>query len=124
MVKILIVEDNEMNQDMLERRLVRKGFQIIAALDGEAGIKMAAEQLPDLVLMDVGLPGMSGWEATRKLKAREDTKEIPIIALTAHATPNDRQKSLEAGCNEFETKPIRLDSLLVKINMLISSISK
>lgn len=120
MVKILIVEDNEMNRDMLERRLIRKGFQIITAVDAEDGIKITTEQLPDLVLMDVGLPGMSGWEATRILKTRDDTKEIPIIALTAHATSNDRLKSFEAGCNEFETKPIRFESLLVKINLLSS----
>jgi CheY-like chemotaxis protein len=119
MAKILLVEDNEMNRDMLERRLIRKGFEVLKAVDGEQGIKMAIEQLPHLILMDIGLPDLTGWDVTEYLKSRNDTCSIPIIALTAHATSADKKKSLESGCDEFETKPIRLPILLEKINGLL-----
>lgn len=119
MSRLLLIEDNELNRDMLERRLVRKGFQVLTAVNGEEGIQTAAEQLPDLILMDIGLPEMSGWEATRYLKSRQDTAAIPIIALTAHATLEDQKRSFEAGCDDFDTKPIRFQDLLEKINRFL-----
>lgn len=120
MSRILIIEDNEMNRDMLKRRLVRKGFDVLLAVDGEEGIKVATEQLPDLILMDIRLPDMNGWDATRILKAANDTAAIPIIALTANATEEDRKRSLEAGCDDFDTKPVRLPILLEKIEQLLT----
>lgn len=115
MAKILLVEDNEMNRDMLSRRLARKGHEIVMALDGAEGLTKALADHPDLILMDMSLPVVDGWEATRQLKADPATKGIPVIALTAHAMSSDEQKAREAGCDDFDTKPIELDRLLGKI---------
>ncbi|MDP9413134.1 MAG: response regulator [Pseudomonadota bacterium] len=115
MTSILIVEDNEMNRDMLQRRLERKGYQIACAVDGPEGIRLAEQMLPDLILMDVALGEMDGWEATTHILANPRTKHIPIIALTAHALESDRRKSVEVGCVDFETKPISLPDLIEKI---------
>ncbi len=119
MAKILLVEDNEMNRDMLSRRLERKGYQIIMAVDGQEGVAKARSERPDLILMDMSLPGIDGWEATRQLKGAEDTKGIPIIALTAHAMASDEQRAREAGCDDFDTKPIELPRLLEKMLQLL-----
>ena len=119
MSTILIVEDNEMNRDMLSRRLQRKGYEVLLAFDGETGIDMARATSPDLILMDMSLPVMDGWEATRHLKADDTLKHIPIIALTAHAMANDRDKALAAGCNDYDTKPIDLPRLLAKMDALL-----
>jgi len=119
MTKILIVEDNEMNRDMLSRRLARHGFAIVTAVDGEQGLATAAAERPDLILMDMSLPVMDGWEATRQLKAEEATRAIPIIGLTAHAMTGDRDKALAAGCDDYDTKPVELPRLLGKIDALI-----
>jgi two-component system, cell cycle response regulator DivK len=115
MPTILIVEDNEMNRDMLSRRLKRKGFEVHIAVDGGEGVQMATDLLPDLVLMDMSLPVIDGWEATRRLKAADGTRAIPIIALTAHAMSGDEEKAREAGCDDFDTKPVELPRLLGKI---------
>ena len=121
MPKILLVEDNEMNRDMLSRRLQRKGYQVVAAHDGEQGHAMAQSEMPDLILMDISLPLMSGWEVTRLLKNNPATKHIPIIALTAHALVTDRQKAFEAGCDDYDTKPIEFGRLSEKIeNFLLA----
>jgi CheY-like chemotaxis protein len=120
MPKILIVEDNEMNRDMLSRRLERKGFEVLAARDGEQGLQVATSESPDLILMDMSLPVVDGWEATRRLRAAEDTRRIPVIALTAHAMSGDRERALEAGCDEYDTKPIEFPKLLAKIEELLS----
>jgi CheY-like chemotaxis protein len=120
MAKILLVEDNEMNRDMLSRRLERRGYQVVLAVDGEAGVEMALSETPDLVLMDMSLPVLDGWEATRRLKASPDTRHIPVIALTAHAMSSDRAKALEAGCDEYDTKPIELSRLIEKIEALLA----
>ena len=119
MAKILLVEDNEMNRDMLERRLLRKGFQVILAANGEEGIARAAEDSPDLILMDLSLPGIDGWEATRQIKADDKTAVIPIIALTAHAMTGDREKALAAGCDDYDSKPVELERLLGKMQRLL-----
>lgn len=116
MPKLLLVEDNEMNRDMLTRRLVREGFEIVSAPDGPTAVTMAADERPDLILMDVALGEMDGWEATQLIKAQAGTAEIPIIALTAHALESDRRKSVEVGCVDFDTKPVDLPRLLSKIN--------
>ena len=121
MTKVLIVEDNEMNRDMLSRRLQRKGFDVEIAVDGQEGIDMAASGSPDVVLMDMSLPVIDGWEATRRLKADAATKSIPVIALTAHAMEGDREKALEAGCDDYDTKPINFKRLLEKIDSCTSS---
>ena len=121
MPKILLVEDNEMNRDMLSRRLQRKGYEVVLAMDGQSGVEMAKTQEPDLVLMDMSLPVLDGWEATRRLKADAVTLHIPVIALTAHAMSSDREKALEAGCDDYDTKPIELPRLLGKIEALLSS---
>ena len=115
MAKILLVEDNEMNRDMLSRRLIKKGYDLVMAMDGEQAIEMARSESPDLILMDISLPGLDGWEATRRLKAMPETQAIPIIALTAHAMAGDREKCLEAGCNDYDTKPVEFPRLLSKI---------
>jgi two-component system cell cycle response regulator DivK len=115
MPKILLVEDNEMNRDMLSRRLLKQGFEMVIAVDGEQAIDLARSEAPDLILMDISLPGLDGWEATRRLKAMPETRSIPIIALTAHAMAGDREKSLTAGCNDYDTKPIDFRRLLEKI---------
>ena len=115
MKRILLVEDNEMNREMLSRRLSRRGFEVITATNGQASIEMAASQQPDLILMDLSLPVVDGWDATRRLKANPATRRIPVLALTAHAMDGEREKSLAAGCDEFDTKPIDIDRLLLKI---------
>jgi CheY-like chemotaxis protein len=115
MARILLVEDNEMNRDMLSRRLARKGYEILLAVDGGEGVAMAKSQQPDLILMDMSLPVLDGWEATRAIRAEPATRAIPIIALTAHAMDGERAKALEAGCNDFDTKPVDLPRLLEKI---------
>ncbi|MCA1595443.1 MAG: response regulator [Chloroflexi bacterium] len=120
MSKILLVEDNEMNRDMLSRRLERRGYEVAIAVDGESGLVMAGTEAPDLILMDMSLPLLDGWEATRRLKAAPDTRHIPVIALTAHAMSSDREKALEAGCDDYDTKPIELPRLLGKIEALLS----
>ncbi len=120
MPKILLVEDNEMNRDMLSRRLVRHGYEVALALDGQSGVEMTQTEAPDLVLMDMSLPVLDGWEATRRLKANAATQHIPVIALTAHAMSSDREKALEAGCDDYDTKPIELPRLLGKIAALLS----
>jgi CheY-like chemotaxis protein len=119
MTTILIVEDNEMNRDMLSRRLERKGYEVLLAFDGEMGLEVARANTPDLILMDMSLPVVDGWEATRRLKADDRLKHIPVIALTAHAMANDRDKALEAGCNDYDTKPIELPRLLAKMDALL-----
>ena len=121
MPKILLVEDNEMNRDMLSRRLVRNGFEVAIAIDGDQGVAMAASEKPDLILMDLSLPVTDGWEATRRVKADPATKAIPVIALTAHAMSDDKAKALAAGCDDFDTKPVELPRLLAKIQALIST---
>ena len=120
MPKILLVEDNEMNRDMLWRRLQRRGYEVVLAMDGQNGVEKARAEAPDLVLMDMSLPVLDGWEATRRLKADTATQHIPIIALTAHAMSSDREKALEAGCDDYDTKPIELPRLLQKIETLLS----
>ena len=120
MTKIRLIEDNEMNRDMLARRLKRRGYEVIVAVDGQAGIDMAHSENPDLILMDLSLPVIDGWTATSQLKADDDTRQIPIIALTAHAMTGDREKAIEAGCDEFDTKPVELKRLLSKIEQLLN----
>jgi two-component system cell cycle response regulator DivK len=122
MTTILIVEDNEMNRDMLSRRLERKGYEVLIAVDGEKGLEVARAKLPDLILMDMSLPVVDGWEATRRLKVDDRLKHIPVIALTAHAMANDRDKALEAGCDEYDTKPIELPRLLAKMEALLARV--
>jgi len=117
---ILLVEDNELNWDMLSRRLGRKGYQVVVATDGQQGLDMARSEAPDLILMDMSLPVVDGWEATRQLKAAPETRSIPIIALTAHAMADDRQTALEAGCDDYEGKPVEFDRLLSKIQSLLT----
>ena len=119
MPKILLVEDNEMNRDMLSRRLEKRGYTLALAVDGGQGVTLAKSELPDLILMDMSLPVLDGWEATQQVKADPATKGIPIIALTAHAMESDRQKALEAGCDDFDTKPVELPRLLGKIEALL-----
>ena len=119
MPKILLVEDNEMNRDMLSRRLQRRGYQVVLALDGQSGVEMTQTQAPDLILMDMSLPVLDGWEAARRLKADAVTRHIPVIALTAHAMSSDREKALEAGCDDYDTKPVELPRLLAKIDALL-----
>lgn len=120
MAKILLVEDNEMNRDMLSRRLERKGHKIVIAIDGEQGIAMACSETPDLILMDMSLPILDGWEATRKLKSMPETQSIPIIALTAHAMSGDREKCMAAGCDDYDTKPVEFPRLMDKIQSFLS----
>ena len=119
MTKILLVEDNEMNRDMLSRRLQRRNYEVIIATDGAEGVAKAQADAPDLILMDMSLPVLDGWEATRRLKAAPETRAIPIIALTAHAMSDDRDKAIEAGCDDFDTKPVEFDRLLTKVEALL-----
>ena len=121
MSKILLVEDNEMNRDMLSRRLSRKGFDVVVAVDGQQGVEMAAAETPDLILMDMSLPVMDGWTATKTIKGNPATAGIPVIALTAHAMSGDREKTIAAGCDEYDTKPVDLPRLLEKINTLLNT---
>ncbi len=121
MAKILLVEDNEMNRDMLSRRLARRGHEVVVGEDGQKGVDMAGSESPDIILMDMSLPVIDGWEATRRIKAAPQTASIPIIALTAHAMASDREKALEAGCDDYDTKPVELDRLLGKIDALLNA---
>jgi CheY-like chemotaxis protein len=121
MTRVLVVEDNEMNRDMLSRRLRRRGFEVMIAVDGAQGLALAAAEKPDLILMDMSLPVLDGWEATRRLKATPDTAGIPVIGLTAHAMATDREKCLEAGCDDYDTKPVELPRLLDKIERLLGT---
>ncbi len=121
MPKILLVEDNEMNRDMLSRRLSRRGYEIVIAVDGEQGLAVAQSERPDLILMDMSLPVLDGWEATRRLKSAPETRSIPVIALTAHAMAGDKAKALSAGCDDYDTKPIELRRLLGKIQGQLDS---
>ena len=120
MPRILLVEDNDMNRDMLSRRLIKRGYDVAIALDGEQGIAMARSERPALILMDMSLPGLDGWEATRQLKAMPETQGIPVIALTAHAMSGDREKATAAGCDDFDTKPVELTRLIDKIEALLA----
>jgi CheY-like chemotaxis protein len=120
MRRILLVEDNEMNRDMLSRRLVRQGYDVVLAPDGEAGVALAADVLPDLILMDMSLPGIDGWEATRRIRGQPALRHIPIIALTAHAMTGDREAATAAGCDDYDTKPVELPRLLAKMRLLLS----
>ena len=122
MAKILLVEDNEMNRDMLSRRLTRNGFEVVIAVNGQEGVDLATSSKPDLILMDMSLPILDGWEATRQVKANPATKGIPVIALTAHAMVADKEKALAAGCDEFDTKPVELPRLLEKIKALLPGV--
>jgi len=119
-MKILLVEDNEMNRDMLSRRLNKKGYQVVVATDGVQGVNMAQTELPDIILMDMSLPELDGWQATQQIKQMDVTKHIPVIALTAHAMTGDREKAISAGCDDYDTKPIELPRLLQKIQSLIN----
>ncbi len=121
MAKILLVEDNDMNRDMLSRRLTKRGYEVSIALDGVEGVNLTRTTLPDLVLMDMSLPVKDGWEATKELKADPATKNIPVIGLSAHAMSGDRDRALEAGCDDYDTKPVELDRLLAKIEALLAS---
>ncbi len=120
MAKILLVEDNEMNWDMLSRRLTRRGFEVVVAVDGERGVSMSRSEAPDLILMDMSLPILDGWEATRQIKAAPETKAIPVIALTAHAMVGDREKAMAVGCDDYDTKPIEFKRLLDKIETALN----
>jgi two-component system, cell cycle response regulator DivK len=120
MRRILLVEDNEMNRDMLSRRLVRQGYDVVLAPDGEAGVTMAAATRPDLILMDMSLPGIDGWEATRRIRGEPALRHIPIIALTAHAMTGDREAAAAAGCDDYDTKPVELPRLLAKMRLLLA----
>ncbi|HET7376749.1 MAG TPA: response regulator [Anaerolineae bacterium] len=119
MPKILLVEDNELNRDMLSRRLQRKGFEVVVALDGQQGVDMTRSEQPDLVLMDLSLPILDGWDATRSIKSDAETKHVPVIAITAHAMAGDKERAFEAGCDDYDTKPVDLTRLLVKIDALL-----
>ena len=121
MPKILLIEDNEMNRDMLSRRLQRRGYELIIAVDGGQGVELAQSEAPDLILMDMSLPVLDGWEAARRLKASPETHTIPIIALTAHAMAGDREKALTAGCDDYDTKPVEFPRLLSKIEAFLNN---
>ena len=119
MPRILLIEDNEMNRDMLSRRLARRGYEVVIAVDGASGLAMARREIPDLILMDMSLPEMDGWETTRRLRSDEAIRHIPVIALTAHAMAGDRDKAIEAGCDDYDTKPVDLERLLAKMDALL-----
>ena len=121
MAKVLLIEDNEMNRDMLSRRLIRRGFQVVFAMDGQQGVDLARSERPDIILMDMSLPIIDGWEATRRVKADDATRSVPVIGLTAHAMSGDREKAIEAGCDDYDTKPVELDRLIGKIERLIGA---
>lgn len=121
MAKVLLVEDNEMNRDMLSRRLVRRGFEVIFAIDGQQGVDLAKSESPDIILMDMSLPVIDGWEATRRVKADNVTKGVPVIGLTAHAMSGDREKAIEAGCDDYDTKPVELERLIGKMEKLLGA---
>lgn len=124
MPKVLLVEDNEMNRDMLSRRLVRNGYEVVNAIDGQQGVDMASSERPDIILMDMSLPVIDGWEATRQIKASESTRNIPVIALTAHAMAGDREKAMEMGCDDYDTKPVEITRLLGKMTALLEAVSR
>jgi len=121
MTKVLLVEDNEMNRDMLSRRLVRRGFDVIFAMDGQQGVALAKSERPDIILMDMSLPVIDGWEATRRVKADDATKRVPVIGLTAHAMSGDREKAIAAGCDDYDTKPVELERLIGKMEKLLGA---
>ena len=121
MTKVLVVEDNEMNRDMLSRRLTRRGFQVILAVDGQLGVDLARSERPDIILMDMSLPVMDGWEATRRVKSDDATRSVPVIGLTAHAMAGDREKAIEAGCDDYDTKPVELERLIGKMERLLGT---
>jgi CheY-like chemotaxis protein len=121
MTKVLLVEDNEMNRDMLSRRLIRRGFEVIFAVDGQQGVDLARSQRPDIILMDMSLPVIDGWEATRRVKSEDATRGVPVIGLTAHAMSGDRERAIEAGCDDYDTKPVELDRLIGKIERLLGT---
>jgi CheY-like chemotaxis protein len=121
MARILLVEDNEMNRDMLSRRLIRNGYEVIIAVDGQQGVDLAVSERPDLILMDMSLPVIDGWEATRRIKSADATRRIPLIALTAHAMAGDREKAMEIGCDDYDTKPVEITRLLGKMAALLES---
>jgi two-component system, cell cycle response regulator DivK len=121
MTKVLLVEDNEMNRDMLSRRLIRRGFEVVFAVNGKEGVALARSEKPDIILMDMSLPIMDGWEATRRVKADDVTRSVPVIGLTAHAMSGDREKAIEAGCDDYDTKPVEIDRLIGKIEKLIGA---
>ena len=121
MAKVLLVEDNEMNRDMLSRRLIRRGFEVVFAVDGQQGVDLARSEKPDIILMDMSLPVMDGWEATRCVKADDATRSVPVIGLTAHAMSGDREKAIEAGCDDYDTKPVEFDRLIGKIERLLGA---
>ena len=124
MAKILLVEDNEMNRDMLSRRLARRGHEVVIAVDGRQGVEMASSESPEIILLDMSLPVMDGWDAARRLKSDSGTQTVPIIALTAHAMAGDREKALEAGCDDYDTKPVEFKRLLGKIEALLGGASR
>ncbi len=124
MPRILLVEDNEMNRDMLSRRLIRNGYEVVVAVDGQQGVEMAMSERPDLILMDMSLPLIDGWEATRRIKAEVATARIPVIALTAHAMAGDREKAMEVGCDDYDTKPVEIARLLGKMSALLETVSR
>jgi CheY-like chemotaxis protein len=119
MAKVLLVEDNEMNRDILSRRLSRRGYVVVFAMDGQQGVEMARSEKPDIILMDMSLPVMDGWEATRRIKSDDAMRNAPVIGLTAHAMSGDREKALKAGCDDYDTKPVELDRLIEKIERLL-----
>jgi two-component system cell cycle response regulator DivK len=121
MAKVLLVEDNEMNRDMLSRRLIRRGYEVVFAVDGQQGVDMARSEKPDIILMDMSLPVMDGWEATKRVKSDDTTRATPVIGLTAHAMSGDREKAIEAGCDDYDTKPVELDRLIEKIERLLGA---
>jgi two-component system, cell cycle response regulator DivK len=121
MTKVLLVEDNEMNRDMLSRRLIRRGFEVVFAVNGKQGVDLARSEKPDIILMDMSLPIMDGWEATRCVKSDDATRSVPVIGLTAHAMSGDREKAIEAGCDDYDTKPVELDRLIGKIERLLGT---
>ena len=120
MAKVLLIEDNEMNRDILFRRLSRRGYLVVSAMDGHQGLEMARSEKPDIILMDMSLPVMDGWEATRRVKSDDGMRDVPVIGLTAHAMRGDREKALEAGCDDYDTKPVEFDRLIEKIERLLS----
>ena len=122
MAKVLLVEDNEMHRDMLSRRLARRGFEVVLAVDGQQGVDLAHSEKPDIILMDMNLPVMDGWEATRRIKSDDRTRSMPVIGLTAHAMSGDRERALEAGCDDYDTKPVDFDRLIGKIERLFGKI--
>lgn len=121
MTKVLLVEDNEMNRDMLSRRLIRRGFEVVFALDGKQGVDLARSEKPDIILMDMSLPVIDGWEATRQVKADETTRGVPVLGLTAHAMDGDREKAIDAGCDDYDTKPVEFERLIGKIERLLGN---